>query len=816
MPDVFSKEVPELYQIHFEHLLNSAISVEVIKERGYSTIMAGRQLLNLQLSFTRVQRRPGILIPLHSVDGKVTGYQLRPDHPREEVRETKVRKIKYENPSGSRISLDIPPRCQRNLGNPKITLFITEGIKKEDALVTAGAECVVGLIGVWGFKGRNPFGGKTVLPDWLSVALNQRLVYLVFDSDYAENSSVFKALKELTGFLESKGATVKICYLPTGENGEKVGADDYLAKNHKLEDIIALAGTAVEALVKTPVKKQAFTYDGLIQLEQADFAARIAEVTTRDDGKDLKKFYHVIGREADGNGPPLPDARDIPVDKFETMDWVAENWDLKVSISPEHNSKARIAYTLRKESREKAVRRHIYVHTGWRDIDKKNVFLTAAGAIGAPGIEVDLDQNLKDYWLPNADGSVQADDNALKASFDFFKLGNPQVLIPLWSAMYMAPLTPFGDPSFTLYLEGFSGTYKSSIVAYALNHFGPNFNYNRLPANWTGTGNALERLLFDLKDLPLVVDDFAPAQDPANARKMEANIERVVRVQANRRGSIRMDRETGYRQTYDPRGFMISTGEHLPNGRSALARMFVVKINPGDIDFKNLMTAVNNREILCHAMAQYIQWIAWHWDEIRNRLSKEITKWRNDAVMSDEHPRLPNAVAQLYAGLNLGLDFLVERKIINTNTARILRHEGWVDLIGWSNEQSEIVESERPARHFMESFRALKNSGQICFARLDSTVDPVPGPGQTIVGWKDEEGNYYLNPMVAYNTVVRFCAGSDAPMTVKSRAVWNELKTLGLSDCTKNRYQTRVRINGKLEWVIKLPKHAVDVEMAED
>ncbi len=816
MPDVFSKEVPELYQTHFEHLRNSAISVEVIKERGYSTIMTGSQLLNKQLPFTRVQRRSGILIPLHGVDGKISGHQLRPDHPREEVRETKVRKIKYENPSGSRISLDILPRCQRNLGNPKVTLFITEGIKKEDALVTAGAECVIGLIGVWGFKGRNPFGGKTVLPDWLSVALNQRLVYLVFDSDYAENSSVFKALKELTGFLESKGAVVKICYLPAGENGEKVGADDYLAQNHKLEDIIALAGTAVDALVKTPPRKQAFTMDGLIQLEQADFAARIVEVTTRDDGTVMKKFYHIIGRENDGDGPQLPDAKDVPVEKFESMDWVAENWDLKVSISPERNAKARIANILAKQSREKVIRRHIYVHTGWREIDSKNVFLTAAGAIGAPGIEVDLDQNLKDYWLPNVDGCVQANDDALKASFEFFKLGNPKVLIPLWASIYMAPLTSFIDPSFTLFLEGFSGTYKSGIVAYALNHYGPNFNYNRLPATWTGTGNALERLLYDLKDLILVIDDFAPAQDPANARKMEANIERVIRAQANRTGSVRMDRETGLRRTFNPRGFLITTGEHLPNGRSPLARTFVVKVNQGDIDFKRLVTAVNNKEILCNAMAQYIQWIAWHWDEIKKRLHEETPKWRNEAMVADEHPRLPNAVAQLYAGLNIGLDFLIERKIITAKNARVMLREGWATFLKWSAEQSEIVESERPARHFMEAFKALRNSGQLYFSRLDSTAEPIPPPGQTMAGWKDDEGNFYLNPMVAYNAVVRFCAGSDSPMTVKSRAIWNELKALGLTDCPKDRTQTRVRINGRLEWVVKLMKHAVDVEMTED
>ena len=38
MPDIFSGEIPELWESHLDHLKKSGISVEVIKERGYKSV----------------------------------------------------------------------------------------------------------------------------------------------------------------------------------------------------------------------------------------------------------------------------------------------------------------------------------------------------------------------------------------------------------------------------------------------------------------------------------------------------------------------------------------------------------------------------------------------------------------------------------------------------------------------------------------------------------------------------------------------------------------------------------------------------------
>jgi len=234
---VFSEALPELLADHFRHLNEgSGISVDVIRERGYRSLLGKSELE--KFGFTSAQQRaPGILIPLRSVDGKEAGYQFRPDSPRMSSR---GKPVKYESPIGSSNRLDCPPRCQKIIGNPQVPLWITEGSKKADALASKGA-CAISVSGVWGFKGKNQFGGITFLTDWDYIALKGRTVYLAFDSDIVTKEPVRKALEHIGEHLRRKGAAVHIIQLPQLEGQTKTGIDDYLL-SYSLQDAERLAG----------------------------------------------------------------------------------------------------------------------------------------------------------------------------------------------------------------------------------------------------------------------------------------------------------------------------------------------------------------------------------------------------------------------------------------------------------------------------------------------------------------------------------------------------------------------------------------------
>src|SRR5215212_7149128 len=176
----------------------SSIMPKVIKGRGYRTVKTKADLE--RLGFGRAQRNvPGLLLPIHGPGGEISLYQFRPDEPR--LKDGKP--VKYETPGGSRMALDVHPFAREKLGDPSVPLFITEGIKKGDALVSQDL-CAIALVGVWNWRGTNEYGGKTALPEWEHVALNDRKVYIVFDSDVMLKPQVYAALARLKPFLEGR------------------------------------------------------------------------------------------------------------------------------------------------------------------------------------------------------------------------------------------------------------------------------------------------------------------------------------------------------------------------------------------------------------------------------------------------------------------------------------------------------------------------------------------------------------------------------------------------------------------------------------
>src|SRR5690349_9895377 len=84
---------------HYEMLKASAISDLVINERGYKTVVDAKELKRLGFSNSQ-QRVPGLLLPLHTTDGKTPLSIYRPDHPRilQGKEDSKAKVIKYEMP----------------------------------------------------------------------------------------------------------------------------------------------------------------------------------------------------------------------------------------------------------------------------------------------------------------------------------------------------------------------------------------------------------------------------------------------------------------------------------------------------------------------------------------------------------------------------------------------------------------------------------------------------------------------------------------------------------------------------------------------
>ena len=194
-------EIKDLERLLIQHqrlIGESAISDEVRDTRGYISIRTRAELKRKGFAESQTSV-PTLLIPVFNVHGELAMYQSRPDEPRI----VKSKAMKYEMPKGSRMVLDVHPSIREQLADPKIPLFVTEGIRKADSAISQGI-CCIALLGVWNWRGTNGLGGRTALADWEIIALNGREVYIVFDSDVMLKPEIHAALSRLKAFLEKR------------------------------------------------------------------------------------------------------------------------------------------------------------------------------------------------------------------------------------------------------------------------------------------------------------------------------------------------------------------------------------------------------------------------------------------------------------------------------------------------------------------------------------------------------------------------------------------------------------------------------------
>ncbi len=254
---------PEHYE---EIVLSSSIDPPVAAARGYRTLTGTGtdrdELSSLGFKpyvWSRDNAYPGLLIPMHGADGTVRGHQFKPAVPRTRPKtDGTLAPIKYETPAKAPLVVDVPEFTRQALGDVNTPLWITEGMKKTDALVSQGL-AAVGLTGV--FNWRNAMG---TLGDWEDIPLKGRPAVICFDSDAAGNRNVQLAMGRLGAWLRSRGASaVHYLVVPprVGETDVK-GVDDYFAAGG---DLGGLHAAATQTAPGAGEKDAAFTDAFLVE-----------------------------------------------------------------------------------------------------------------------------------------------------------------------------------------------------------------------------------------------------------------------------------------------------------------------------------------------------------------------------------------------------------------------------------------------------------------------------------------------------------------------------------------------------------------------
>jgi hypothetical protein len=556
----------------------------------------------------------------------------------------------------------------------------------------------------------------------------------------------------------------------------------------------------------------------------ANFAARIVEEISRDDGLKAAKEFVITGSL--DTGRPLPLAL-VTAKEYDSLKWVSREWGAAASVAPGRSLGPHLVNAIQAHS-QGFERRTVFCHSGWRKIGGAWRYLHGGGAIG-PGeaVEVDLGENLGSYRLPEPGGR-----EAAAASLRFLRVADWQITAALLAAAYLAPFADLCRVNFSLWLYGPSGSFKSTLAALALSHFG-NFDVRSLPATWLSTANALEKLTFTLKDALCVIDDFTP---PTNGRESRAQMEKAARLiyqAGNRSARGRLAADLSLRPNYFPRGLIISTGELLLPGQrqSATARYlgieFDEKKNP--IDQARLTAAQGEAHLYAGAMAAFLADLAPRLDETVAELKDNWLAYRS-AFRGGGHHRIPEIQAWLMAGFEVFLKYQRRQENLTADEAYDLEKQAFLVFQTLGEKHGRLIEGERPTAKFLAILSELFLTSRV-YAEGREFQGTKP-PQEALLGWQGSDparnsflvgyadaDTLFLLAETTYRAVAESVRAQGGFLGLGKKEMLAALAREGLIEPgTDGKNVRKVWLQGGARWVICLPRKHLghDEAMPED
>lgn len=610
-----------------------------------------------------------------------------------------------------------------------------------------------------------------------------------------------------------------------GGSGSGSGGGSGLSQHQQFGDYQIING-AFHQIKAVPSRS-----DGQVfaELPLCDFTCRIVEEITQDSGLEDKTVLHIEGQRQDGLKLPIVD---VPATRFYSSqaNWASEAWGTKVFIYPGTQKKDNLRAAIHLYSRTQGdiPRRLVHQYTGWKKIDGAWHYLSGSGAITENGLDdstqVDLgDGHMARYVLPEPLSS-----DALKTSagfvFDLLEIcpAKRHIGAALVCAVARAPLGELNPTDFCLFLHGHTGSMKSTISAVALAFFGE-FDARHFPANFSDTDNDMEAKSFQAKDSVFVIDDFKPSVNQAEASKLHSKAERLIRNTGNQAGRGRRGSDMQAKPAPYNRSMTFITGEDLPKGQSLLGRVLAQPLSRGDVDRHTLNSLQHAAKegLLAGFMSSYLQWLAPRIDVLKKTFPALVESYRNDALdggYASSHPRAPEVFANLVAGAEMLIEFMLDRQLVSHEQADVVLSDMMEHLKESFSDQAAYQQEQDETEQFLALLRASFASGNAHIAcrmnqgppptrahawgwRSDVTGDKVSKPMGDCVGWYcdncENRREVWFEQNAVFGVVQAMARKQGDTFLLSPSSLWRRMHDKGLIIATEARDKGHPRLTVK-------------------
>jgi len=230
-----------------------------------------------------------------------------------------------------------------------------------------------------------------------------------------------------------------------------------------------------------------------------------------------------------------------------------------------------------------------------------------------------------------------------------------------------------------------------------------------------------------------VIDDYAPQSDSRAQSELDRRVQRVLRDVGNRAARSRLGGDLQQRPDHPPRGFLLCNGEMLPPGHSVNARLVHVEVDRGRLDLDAITKVQSNADRLPHAMRAYVSWLAPRLVALKDTLSRVRNETRAAFQQTGLHLRQPEALSNLYIGIDLFATFAADLGAISSASADDLRTTAATALKTLAFRQAQSLGTLDPADAFVGTLTLLLRDGG---ARLVDVRAVFPFDDPDVIGWR--------------------------------------------------------------------------------
>ena len=345
---------------------------------------------------------------------------------------------------------------------------------------------------------------------------------------------------------------------------------------------------------------------------------------------------------------------------------------------------------------------HIYLFAGLVERNNKKMYMHPGGAIGTDEVvKVDLgDTELNRLCLSKREFDLKE-----CCSLKFLEVAPLKITLPILALTYKAVLSSIFEElgintNFLTVVTGSKSSEKLNLVLGVCNTFG-NFRESHMPIKLTDSESEIKDKVTKCRDMLLPCTGYIASSNRAESNQIARSFDTLIKI----------NEANGAKAT------LVIVADKVPDVfESYKTNVLIINVKNEDINKEKLYQVLEHQGEWQYFMKKFLENLCANYEEIKIEIL-EIFKSKVNEVKEDIQLETAEAIAELYVGYAMLIDFASKNKIVTVDEKEKMLKEGWNTLVELAKEQESVIEEESLIKKTLSAIEILTN------ARKLTTVD---------------------------------------------------------------------------------------------